>query len=105
MALAASIPGGVLVLLAIGTAELVRSKIRRKRGGAAKATPLSGTYADELTAMFLGTKRAELDHRDSWSMMRDEQEQGAPPWLGVDLARGTVTLPRDVGLGRESRPG
>ena len=40
----------------------------------------------EYTALFYGTKRRELDQRDSWSMMRDEQAQGAPP---IDLDSGT----------------
>ena len=41
---------------------------------------------NEAAALFYGTKRRELDHRDSWSMMRDEEAQGAPP---VDLDGGT----------------
>jgi uncharacterized protein DUF6191 len=39
-----------------------------------------------------GTKRIELDHRDSQSMMREQDAQGAPPWLSVDLDGGVVRL-------------
>ncbi|MGH7869623.1 MAG: DUF6191 domain-containing protein, partial [Candidatus Dormibacteraceae bacterium] len=69
-----SIPGGMVLLVAIGGYELVRDK-RRKRAGAR----LSAIYVNEFTAMFYGTKRMELDHRDSMSVMREEDAQGAPP--------------------------
>jgi hypothetical protein len=65
----------------------VRSR-KLKRPG----TPISATYVNELTAVFYGTKRIELDHRDSVAVMRDEDAQGAPPRLGVDLDAGVATL-------------
>ncbi|AFT98186.1 DUF6191 domain-containing protein [Nocardia brasiliensis] len=34
----------------------------------------------------------ELDHRESVAVLRDDEEQGAPPLLGVDLNRRTVVL-------------
>jgi hypothetical protein len=83
-----SIPGWVLLLVAVGLWELRRQAKRRKPG-----TPLSATYINEFTAMFYGTKRMELDHRDSMSMMREEDAEGAPPHHGVDLDRGVVVLP------------
>ena len=82
-----SIPGAVLLLMAVAVFELAPRK-RRKRSGA----PLSATYINEVTAMFYGSKRMELDHRDSQSLMRDEDAQGAPPTMGVDLERGIVHL-------------
>ena len=86
-----SIPGWVLLLVAVGLWELRRQAKRRKPG-----TPLSATYINEFTAMFYGTKRMELDHRDSMSMMREEDAEGALPHHGVDLDRGTVVLrPKD----------
>jgi hypothetical protein len=95
-----SIPGGTLLVVAVGTYELVQKK-RGKRTG----TPLSGTYVEELTAIFNGTKRMELDHRDSMSMMREEDAQGAPPGRGVDLDHGVVVLRRrDSGSGPSVRP-
>jgi hypothetical protein len=65
-----------------------RARKRRKRPGA----ELSATYVNEFTAVFYGMKRRELDHRDSMSMMREEDAQGSPPGLGVDLDRGVVVL-------------
>ena len=100
VALAFGISGWVLLLVAVGTYELLRQK-RRKRPG----TPLSATYVDEVTAMFYGTKRMELDHRDSWSMMREEDAQGAPPRARVDLDRGIVVLrPESPDAGPAQRP-
>lgn len=85
--LALGIPASVLVLVTVGAIEVMLRRKGRRRGAS-----LSSTYIDEVTAMFYGTKRTELEHRESQSMMRDEQAEGAPPF-GVDLDRGTVVLP------------
>lgn len=91
--LAWSIPVGVVLLVAFGYGELLLRR-RRHRSG----TPLTATYVNEITALFYGTKRRELEHRDSWSMLREEDAQGARPRLGVDLDRGIVVLrPKDDG--------
>jgi hypothetical protein len=89
LVLSFSIPGLTVLLVAVGGYELWRQR-RRKRPG----TPLSATYINEFTAMFYGSKRMELDHRQSMSMLREEDSQGAPPWLRADLDRGTVVLRR-----------
>ncbi|WP_067470887.1 DUF6191 domain-containing protein [Nocardia amamiensis] len=88
-----SIPGWVILLVLVAVYELTVNKRRKRR----RSTPISGTFTDEFTAMFYGTKRLELDHRESVSMLRDEQEQGAPPLLGLDLDRRTVVLRKDQG--------
>ena len=94
-----SIPGGVLLLVVVGAVEKVLRRRRRQTGA-----PLSATYVNEFTAIFYGSKRTELDHRDSWSMMRDEDQQGGAP-LGVDLDRGVVALPvTDKGGSDADRP-
>lgn len=82
------IPAAVLLLVFLGAFEVLR-----KRRGRQPGTPLSAISANEITALFYGSKRVELDHRDSWSMMREEDQSGAPPF-GVDLDNGTVTLRR-----------
>ena len=98
--LSLSIPGIVLLLMAVGTYELLRQKWDMRRG-----TPLSATYINEFTAMFYGTKRMELDHRDTISMMREEDSQGAPPGFGVDLDRQVVVLqPVDSDSDQTDRP-
>jgi hypothetical protein len=84
------LPGSVVLLMIVG---LYESRARRngKRG-----RTLSKTYVDEVTAFFYGTKRRELEHHESMSLMRDEEGDGAPPEHGVDLDRGTVRLrPKD----------
>lgn len=82
-----SIPGGVLLLVAYGMFELHRQKVRKQPG-----TPVTATYVNEFTAIFYGSKRAELDERDTWSMWREEDPDAAPPAMGVDLDAGTVVL-------------
>ncbi|MGO4617970.1 DUF6191 domain-containing protein [Nocardia sp. 2YAB30] len=84
------IPGWVILLVLVAVYELTVNKRRRRR-----RTPISGTFTDEFTALFYSTKRMELDHRESISMLRDEQDQGAPPRVGLDLDRHTVVLRKD----------
>ncbi|WP_040772793.1 DUF6191 domain-containing protein [Nocardia pneumoniae] len=86
-----SIPGWVILLVVVAVYELTVNKRRRRR----RRTPISGTFTDEFTALFYATKRLELDHRESVSMLRDEQDQGAPPLVGLDLDRRTVVLRKD----------
>jgi hypothetical protein len=81
------LPGGVVVLVVVGAFELWRGRGRKRT----KAT-LSATYVNEVTAIFYGTKRAELEYRDSVSLMRADDAQGAPPGFGVDLDRGVVSM-------------
>ncbi|WP_031467456.1 DUF6191 domain-containing protein [Sciscionella sediminilitoris] len=88
-ALAFVIPAGVLAVVLIGAYELLRQR-RRKAAG----TPVTATYFNEVTAIFYGSKRHELEHRDSVSLMREEQAEGAPPGNGVDLDQGTASLRR-----------
>ncbi|WP_433661001.1 DUF6191 domain-containing protein [Nocardia sp. CA-128927] len=83
------IPGWIILLMLVAVYELMIGKRRRRR-----RTPVSGTFTDEFTALFYGTKRMELDHRESVSMLRDEDAEGAPPF-GVDLDRRTVVLRRE----------
>jgi hypothetical protein len=91
--LALSGPAAVLLLILVGTYEWVRMKRKKQTG-----TPMSGAIADEFTAFWYGTKRNEMQHRDSVSMMREDEAQGAPPKMGVDLDRGVVTLATDLAV-------
>jgi uncharacterized protein DUF6191 len=87
--LAFALPGGVLLLVLVGAYETHRRRTHPGR-------TLSETYVNEITALFYGTKRNELKQRDSWSMMREDEAQGAPPATGVDLDRGVVVLRPDA---------
>jgi hypothetical protein len=90
-----SVPGSVVLLMIVGIYETRRRERRPHQG-----PELAATYVNEFTAIWYGSKRMELDHRDSMSMMREEDAQGAPP-NGVDLDRGVVVLrPDGTGLGR-----
>lgn len=82
------IPLPVVLLVFVGLLELRQHRRDRRRG-----TPLSGTFTNELTAMFYGTKRVELDHRQSMSLMAEQEAQGAPPGDRIDLDSGSVILP------------
>jgi hypothetical protein len=81
-----AIPGSVAVLVAVGAYEM-RPGNGRKR----LRSRLSTTSVEEATAFLYGTKRMELDHRDSVEMLFEEEGDAAPP-LDVDLDRGTVTI-------------
>jgi hypothetical protein len=86
--LAWSIPGGTLSVVGVAVYELLRQRRRKRKG-----TPLATTTVNEITAMFYGSKRMELDHRDSVAVMREEEPQSAPP-LRLDPDDGVVRLPR-----------
>ncbi|GAA3048148.1 DUF6191 domain-containing protein [Actinokineospora globicatena] len=83
--LSLSIPASSLGVVAFGVHEL-----RRRKNKGLDGAPLTATYVNEFTALFYASKRMELDHRDTMSMMREEDSSGARPW---DLTNGIV-LPR-----------
>ena len=85
-----SIPGGTLAVVAAGVFEMWRQRRRRRTGA-----PVTSTYVNEVTAMFYGSKRMELDHRDSMSRMREEAPDGSPPRAAIDLDSGVAVLRRD----------
>ncbi|MFI9009040.1 DUF6191 domain-containing protein [Actinosynnema sp. NPDC053489] len=97
--LAWSIPGGTLSVVGVAVYELLRQRRRKRKG-----TPLATTTVNEITAMFYGSKRMELEHRDSVAVMREEEAQGAPP-RRVDLDRGVVVLRPDPGPGTPASGG
>jgi hypothetical protein len=90
-----SLPGLVLALVALAALErlgLWAGRVswlpwRRKRTG----TPVSAAGFDEIGAAFYGSKRMELEHRQSQSLLRDEEADGALP-NRIDLDSGTVRL-------------
>ncbi|GAA3574371.1 DUF6191 domain-containing protein [Amycolatopsis ultiminotia] len=85
--LALGLPGMTLLLVAVGAWEM-----RPKRKPSRMKARLSSTYLDEVTAFLYGTKRAELDHRDSVEMTLEQEAQGAPPLGAVDLDRGILVV-------------
>ncbi|WP_026423925.1 DUF6191 domain-containing protein [Actinokineospora inagensis] len=79
-----SVPASSIGLVVAGVYELRR---QRRKGGT--GAPVTATYVNEFTAIFYGSKRTQLDHRDSTSLLRDDQHQGDKPWPD-DLTQGIV---------------
>lgn len=90
MIFAMSIPGLAVLLFALATGEKLLRWIRRRRG----EHPVVGQAGlDEFTLMLYGTKLAEMDQRRTELMLRDEEEDGAPPNdRAIDLDSGAVRL-------------
>jgi hypothetical protein len=93
-----SLPGLVFLLVVLASLERFglwagsRSWLpwRRKRDG----TPMSAAGVEELDAFFGTGKRHELDQRNSSMMLREDEDDGAPPLMQVDLDAGTVIINR-----------
>jgi hypothetical protein len=82
-----ALPGGVVILLVMAAIEL-----RPRKNGSRFKARLSATYIEETTAFLYGTKRRELEHRETMSMLVEQDAEGAPPWRDVDLERGIARI-------------
>jgi hypothetical protein len=93
-----SLPGLVVLLVVLAALERFglwagdRSWLpwRRKREG----TPMSAAGFEELDAFFAAGKRHDLDERSHSLMLRDDEEEGAPPLMRVDLEGERIVLRR-----------
>jgi hypothetical protein len=93
---AMSLPGLVVLLVVLAALERFglwasdRSWLpwRRKREG----TRVSAAGFEELDAFFVSGKRHEIDQRNHSLMMRDDEEEGAPPLVKVDLDGQRIVL-------------
>lgn len=56
--------------------------------------PVSAIAVGELDVFFQGTHRHQQDQRSSSLMLRDEETDGAPPGIRLDLESGTAVVPR-----------
>ena len=94
--MAISLPGLVFLLCVLVAMERFglwassRSWLpwRRKREG----MPLSAAGFEELDAFFGAGKRHELDERNHSLMLREDEDDGAPPLMKVDLDGNRVVL-------------
>ena len=94
-----ALPGGVVILLVMAAIEL-----RPRKSGSRFKARLSATYIEETTAFLYGTKRRELEHRETMSMLVEQDADGAPPRRDVDLDAGTAVLrPRPAAREPENR--
>jgi hypothetical protein len=91
-----SLPGLVFLLVLVAALERFglwagnRSWLpwRRKHDG----TPVSAAGFEELDAFMGAGKRHELDQRNHSLMMRQDEDDGAPPEMKVDLDGNRVVL-------------
>lgn len=98
VAYAAALPVLACMLLALAGFERAWIRITghgplpwlRQRSG----TPLSATGFDEFTAVFQGSKRTELEHRQVEHVLREADTDGAPPRDRIDLDRGVAIITR-----------
>ncbi|WP_439382773.1 DUF6191 domain-containing protein [Amycolatopsis lexingtonensis] len=96
--LGVALPGGVVILLVMAAIEL-----RPRKDGSRFKARLSATYIEETTAFLYGTKRRELEHRETMSMLVEQDAEGAPPWRDVDLDAGIARIrPRSDPSGPEN---
>lgn len=80
---ALSMPGVIFLLAAVAA---LRRAGPLRRGTRKRAAVTVGL--EEIDVFTTGTKRIELDTRHSQTMMRDDEQDGAPPL--VDLDNGVV---------------
>ncbi|GGZ13602.1 hypothetical protein GCM10010387_02050 [Streptomyces inusitatus] len=89
----ATLPGLVILLVVIAFGDqLLRATGRGKRRG-----QVSATGFEQLHATFSAGKQNELKERQSALLMKDDEEDGAPPHrstVDLDGGRAVVRLPR-----------
>jgi hypothetical protein len=91
-----SLPGLVFLLVLVAALERFglwatdRSWLpwRRRHAG----TPVSAAGFEELDAFMGAGKRHELDQRNHSLVMREDQDDGAPPAMTVDLDGNRIVL-------------
>jgi len=96
---------GLVVLLTL-LAFLDQLLLRVGRAGvlpwrnAGRQGQISATGFEQLHASLSPGKQTELKERQSALVMRDDEEDGDPPWSTVDLRAGTAVIrlsaPRDT---------
>ena len=96
-----TIPGLVIALVVFAVLDRVglwahrRFHLPWRRDEAGR--PVSAAAVGELDAFFHGTHRHQQEQRRSSLMLRDDENDGAPPRTHVDLESGTATVRRPPG--------
>ncbi|WP_380277649.1 DUF6191 domain-containing protein [Kitasatospora purpeofusca] len=106
---AMTIPGLVCLLVALAFVDQLALRARRSRlvpwRGTGREGQISATGFEQLHAQFAAGKQHELDERQSTLMLRDEEDDGAPPRTRVDLASGVAVVVPPSGSRAGSGPG
>ncbi|MFB6889104.1 DUF6191 domain-containing protein [Kitasatospora sp. NPDC056327] len=93
---AMTIPGLVCLLVALAFVDQLALRARRSRlvpwRGTGREGQISATGFEQLHAQFSAGKQNELDERRSSLMLRDEEDDGAPPRTRVDLAASVAVV-------------
>jgi hypothetical protein len=93
-----TLPGLVVALTALAVVDRLggwvsgRSRLPWFRDG---HRPASAAGLDELQAMFQSGKRHSIERRDMELVLRDDERDGAPPLIRIDLdaRRAVITRP------------
>ena len=92
-----SLPGLVVGLTVLAVADKIawwftgRSRLPWFRDG---RRPVSAVGLDELQAMFYSGKRHSIERRELELVLRDDERDGAPPHVRVDLDAGRAVIIR-----------
>ncbi|WP_329257557.1 DUF6191 domain-containing protein [Streptomyces sp. NBC_01478] len=102
-----TLPGLVVLLTAL--AFLDQLLLKAGRAGmlpwrnAGRQGQISATGFEQLHASLSPGKQTELKERQSALVMRDDEEDGDPPWSTVDLGAGTAVVRLRGASGEASR--
>ncbi|MEV6498284.1 DUF6191 domain-containing protein [Streptomyces prunicolor] len=91
-----TLPGLVVLLTALAFLDQLLLKMGRAGmlpwRNAGRQGQISATGFEQLHASLSPGKQTELKERQSALVMRDDEEDGDPPWSTVDLRAGTVVI-------------
>jgi hypothetical protein len=91
-----TLPGVVLLLIAVAAAEQAWSRLgRRSRISGRRRPALSAGGMDVFSAALDPGRAADLEEQRSRAVTREDVRDGAPPRARIDLASGTALLDVD----------
>ncbi|MFE6867451.1 DUF6191 domain-containing protein [Kitasatospora sp. NPDC057692] len=106
---AMTIPGLVCLLVVLAFVDQLALRARRSRlvpwRGTGREGQISATGFEQLHAQFAAGKQHQLDERQSTLMLRDEEDDGAPPRTRVDLSSGVAVVVSPPASGPGPQPG
>ena len=85
-----TLPGLVILLFVLGMLELARSRKHPHQQG----TAMSATGFDILQEALYPSKRHQIEQREHESLVYEEDGEGAPPRVRIDIDRGTAHIRR-----------